>query len=86
MKEDRDHTMSERQQIIYMQARILRLAAEKWNKSIESVSELFVKYGVLQYIEECFGIFHVEGDETILEDIAAYLESRGGMRHAEIGE
>lgn len=86
MKEDRDHTMSERQQIIYMQARILRLAAEKWNKSIESVAELFVKYGVLQYIEECFGIFHVEGDETILEDIAAYLESRGGMRHAEIGE
>lgn len=69
--------MSERQQIIYMQARLMRRVSEEWNQSIEKVAELFARYGVLQYIEECFGIFHVEGDEVILDDIMTYLENKG---------
>ena len=69
--------MNERQQIIYMQTRILRLASEEWNKPIEVIAELFAQYGVLHYIEECFGIFHVEGDEAVLEDVATYLKSKG---------
>ncbi len=69
--------LKERQQIIYMQARLLRLASEEWHRSIDRITELFVKYNVLQYIEECFGIFHVEGDEAVLEDIAVYLKNRG---------
>lgn len=78
--------MSERQQIIYMQTRIIRLASEEWSKSIEEISRLFAKYNVLQYIEDCFDIFHVEGDETILEDVEAYLRNRGMSESAEIGE
>ena len=60
--------VEERQQIIYMQARLMRLASEEWHRSIERITELFVKYNVLQYIEEGFGIFHVEGDEAVLEE------------------
>lgn len=77
--------MNERQQIIYMQVRILRLASEKWKEPIEKVSELFVQYGVLSYIEECFAMFHVEGDEAILEDVAIYLKNKGGLNYAETG-
>ena len=69
--------MNERQQIIYMQTRIMRLASEEWNKPIEVIAELFAQYGVLHYIEECFGIFHVEGDEAVLEDVATYLKNKG---------
>lgn len=69
--------MNERQQIIYMQTRIMRLASEEWNKPIEIIAELFAQYGVLHYIEECFGIFHVEGDEAVLEDVVTYLKSKG---------
>lgn len=78
--------MSERQQIIYMQTRILRLASEKWCKPIELVSGLFTKYGILRYIEECFDMFHVEGDEAILEDVEAYLKNRRMPENAEEGE
>ena len=60
-----------------MQARLIRLASEEWHKSIDRIVELFVKYNVLQYIEECFGIFHVEGDEAVLEDITICLKNRG---------
>lgn len=69
--------MNERQQIIYMQTRIMRLASEEWNKPISIIAELFAQYGVLRYIEECFGIFHVEGDEAVLEDVATYLKNKG---------
>lgn len=78
--------MNERQQIIYMQARLMRLASEEWKKPIELITELFANYGVLQYVEDCFGIFHVEGDEAILDDIAIYLKSKGAMYDAEINK
>ncbi len=76
--------MNERQQIIYMQARLMRLAAKEWKKPIEIITELFADYGVLQYVEDCFGIFHVEGDEAILDDIEIYLKSKGAMYDAEV--
>jgi hypothetical protein len=76
--------VEERQQIIYMQARLMRLASEEWHRSIERITELFVKYNVLQYIEEGFGIFHVEGDEAVLEDIVIYLQNRGVKDDTEI--
>ncbi len=64
--------MSERQQIIYMQTRIMRLASERWNKPMVAISKLFTKYDVLRYIEECFDMFHAQGDEAILEDVGTY--------------
>lgn len=69
--------MGEKQQILYMQTRLIRLASEKWNMSIEKLAEIFTEYKVLQYIEKCFGIFHVEGDEAVLEDVERYLKNRG---------
>lgn len=78
--------MSERKQILYMQTRILRLASEKWNKPIELVSGLFTRYDALRYIEECFDMFHIEGDEAILEDVEAYLRNRGMEESADIDQ
>ena len=69
--------MNERQQIIYMQTRIIRLASEEWSKSVGIIARLFAKYEVLQYIEECFDIFHVEGDQAVLEDVTTYLKNKG---------
>ena len=43
--------MTEKQQIIYMQVRIMRLASEAWNLPIETISEIFSKFDVLQYIK-----------------------------------
>ncbi len=35
------------------------------------------KADVLGYIEKGYGIFHCEGDEVVLEDIADFLDSKG---------
>lgn len=68
--------MNEKQQILYMQTRIVRLASEEWGRPISEIAGIFARYHVLQYIEECFGVFHVQGDEAILEDVENYLKNR----------
>ena len=71
--------MGEQQQIIYMQTRIIRLASEHWDTSMKDVVEMFSHFEVLQYIENCFGIFHTEGDEAILEDVTEYMRNKGAV-------
>lgn len=69
--------MSEKAEIIFMQARLIRLASEEWHLPVEKILELFKKADVLDYIETAYGIFHCEGDESILEDIAELLQRKG---------
>lgn len=66
--------MNEQQQILFMQIRILRIAAKSFNLSLEETALLFKKFDVLKYIREGFGIFHVEGDEAVFEDVKSYLK------------
>lgn len=60
-----------------MQLRLVRMASEKWNLSIGEAADIFGKYKVFEYIRDCFGIFHVEGDEAIWEDLIPYLRNKG---------
>lgn len=69
--------MNESQQILFMQIRILRMMAEKNSLSLKQAAELFDQYDVLPFIREGFGIFHVEGDDAVFEEVKAYLQSKG---------
>ena len=69
--------MTERRQITHMQVRLVRMAVEKWGLPVGKVAGIFSEYQVFEYIRDCFGIFHVEGDEAIWEDLVPYLKSRG---------
>ncbi len=68
--------MSIKQQIIYMQVRLMRLTSEMWNKPVEMIADVFSRYGVFRYIEECFELFHVEGDGAVYEEIMSYLTNK----------
>ena len=69
--------MGEERQIHFMQVRLVRLAAEKWGRTIPAAARLMAENDVFRYIADCFGIFHVEGDRAVLEDIEEYLKGRG---------
>lgn len=69
--------MSEKEEIIFMQTRLIRLASEEWHLPIEKIVEWFKKTDVLDYIEKGYGIFHCEGDEAVLDDITEFLEGKG---------
>ncbi|MBR6080127.1 MAG: DUF3791 domain-containing protein [Treponema sp.] len=69
--------MNESQQILFMQIRILRMMAEKYSLSLKQVAEIFGQYDVLTFIREGFGVFHVEGDEAVFEEVKSYLQAKG---------
>ncbi len=69
--------MSEQLEITFMQTRLIRLASEDWQMPLERVVELFRTENIFQYIEKGYGIFHCEGDETVLEDIGDFLAGKG---------
>lgn len=76
--------MSERSEIVFMQVRLLRLASEEWHTTIQKASRLFEKYGILKFIEDCYGVFHTEGDEAVFDEINMVLKHRGVDIHAEV--
>ena len=67
--------MSEKTEITFMQTRLIRLASEEWHLSVEQIILLFKEADVLGYIEKCYGIFHCEGDEAVLEDITEFANN-----------
>lgn len=69
--------MNEERQITFMQTRICRTAARRWGKTLHDVVQTFAEHGVLNYIEDCFDYFHLEGDEAVLDDVEQYLKNRG---------
>ena len=73
--------MGERQQITYMQTRITRLACKRWNMPMRDVVGIFMKYDVLGYIERNYGLFHMEGDDAVFEDVVLYLSHKGVHVH-----
>lgn len=69
--------MTEQGEILFMQTRIIRLAANRWNMSVQKVSEVFDQYNILQFISDCYDIFHTEGDEVVFHEIKKVLLNRG---------
>jgi hypothetical protein len=69
--------MSKKSEIIFMQTRLIRLAAQEWKLSIEKVIDIFKKAKVLGYIEDSYGIFHCEGDGAVLEDVSEFVRRKG---------
>ena len=69
--------MDKKAEITFMQTRLIRLASEELHLSVEEIVHLFKETDVLEYIEKCYGIFHCEGDETVLDEITEFLEKKG---------
>ena len=69
--------MTRQSEIAYMQARIARMAMEKWKLPIGDVGKIFSDYQILQHIRDCYDLYHVEGDDAIWEDLQPLFEYRG---------
>ena len=69
--------MDEKSQILFMQIRMMRITAKRLKRSLKDTAMLFRQYDVLPYIREGYGIFHVEGDDAVYEDVKKYLISKG---------
>ncbi len=69
--------MSEKSEIVFMQVRLIRLASEEWDISVQKAAALFERYGVFQFIEDCYAVFHMEGDRAVFDEIKTLLRNKG---------
>lgn len=69
--------MNEELQILYMQARLVRLATNEWGMTMSEVNEIFAVNNVYGYIKKLWELFHMEGDMAVLDDIQDYLTNKG---------
>ncbi len=63
--------------LFMLQVRLFRLAQMRWKKSAIECEQIFLKYDVNDYIEDCYEEYHVQGDEANMDDVEAYLRKKG---------
>ena len=61
-------------EVLYMEIRLVGAFSEKYKLTRAAVNEIFSKYKIWQYIESCYEVFHLNGDEYNLDDISEYLK------------
>ena len=62
---------------ILLQVRLFRLAMESWGKSQQEIASLFRQNNIYKYISDMYEEFHIQGDESNLKEIEAYLKGKG---------
>lgn len=67
--------------MIHMLVRIARLAAERWSMPLSKAAEILGSSDAFGYVARNFGLFHMEGDEAILDDVEEYLAVKGMSPH-----
>ena len=64
-------------EVLYMEIRLVGAFSEKYKLTRAALNEIFSKYKIWQYIESCYEVFHLNGDEYNLDDISEYLKGKG---------
>ncbi len=66
-------------EVLYMEARIIRQFCQKYDMAPKAVNELFEKFQIWDYIESCYDSLHTAGDEYVLSEISDILRGKGFM-------
>ena len=64
-------------EVLYMEIRLVGAFSEKYKLTRSAVNRIFSKYNIWQYIESCYEVFHLNGDEYNLDDISDSLKGKG---------
>ncbi len=70
-------TQIQKEDLYQIQIRLFRLAQIRWNLTTCDCRNLFKKYSVYDYIETCYEVYHIQGDEENLKDMEKYLKNQG---------
>ena len=63
--------------MVHMLVRVCRLAAVRWEMALDEVMRILAPSDALGYVRRNYGLFHMEGDEAVLDDVEDYLRAKG---------
>ena len=64
-------------EVLFMEARLFSAFLQKHGMKPKDANIMFEHYGIWNYIEECYAVLHMNGDEYILNDIETILQRKG---------
>jgi len=64
-------------EVLFMEARLFAEYLKKFNIKPKDANRIFESYGIWKYIEECYDVLHMNGDEYILNDIEFIIRRKG---------
>ncbi len=71
-------TATDRKEDIFMlQVRLYRMLQSRKGLSPVECNRIFDKYGLFDYISQCYEEYHMQGDEANYEDMLEYLKGQG---------
>ena len=71
-------TVTDRREDTFMlQVRLYRMLQNRLGLSSAECNDVFDKYGVFDYIAQCYEEYHMQGDEANDADLLEYLRRQG---------
>ena len=66
-----------KEDIFMLQVRLYRMLQSRKGLSSVECNRVFDKYGLFDYISQCYEEYHMQGDEANYEDVLEYLKGQG---------
>ena len=66
-------------EVIYMEVRIFREFLDRFKMKASEAYSLFERNDIWGYIESCYDILHMNGDEYVLNDVQQILIKNGAL-------
>ena len=66
-------------EVLYMEVRVFREFIRRFGLKAAEAYRLFEENDIWGYIESCYDVLHMSGDECVLEDIQKILNRKGAI-------
>ena len=67
-------------EVIYMEVRVFREFINRFKMKASDAYSLFEKNDIWGYIESCYHVLHMNGDEAVVNDILHILSRNGAIQ------
>ena len=64
-------------EVLFMQTRLFRMFLKRYSLSPEQGCHLFNLGDIWNFIDDCYDVLHLSGDEAALSDVISVLEAKG---------
>ena len=64
-------------EVLFMEIRVFREFLNRFKMKVKDAYDLFDANDIWGYIESCYDVLHMSGDECVLDDIQQILRKNG---------
>lgn len=64
-------------EVLYMQVRLFSMFCDEYQIDSKRANKIFNANKIWEYIDKCYGLLHLSGDEMAMDDITHILINNG---------